>query len=207
MFLSWYPPLVFSQGCSPTRKSVFSICFVKSWLWYGKPHGASWRSITSPCGSHLGYQPPDMKVDHGGHVESCWLCASLPWRPSWLWYGQKGYWTDRCKFSEFFPGKDLWEVLFFWRVFCGGWGLGGGILRVYQWILIVWIKFAGFLCSYWCAVPLRWLMISPATCISQHGGYLVSSIFCHRSLQSMIGVIGMRDLFWKTCFSLYLLPK
>lgn len=32
----------------------------------------------------------------------------------------------------FFPGKDLWEVLFFWRVFCGGWGLGGGNLRVYQ---------------------------------------------------------------------------
>lgn len=83
----------------------------------------------------------------------------------------------------FFPGKDLWEVLFFWRVFCGGWGLGGGILRVYQWILIVWIKCAGFLCPCRCAVPLRWLMISPATCISQHGGYLVSSIFCHRSLQ------------------------
>lgn len=37
MFLSWYPPLVFSQGCSPTRKSVFSIYFVKSWPWYGKP--------------------------------------------------------------------------------------------------------------------------------------------------------------------------
>ena len=33
------------------------------------------------------------------------------------------------------------------------------------------------------------------------------TFFCHRSLQSMIGVIGMRDLFWKTLFFLYFLPK
>ena len=103
--------------------------------------------------------------------------------------------------SFFIPGKDLWEVLFFLFLLCVLWWLtGAGILRVHQWILIVWIKCAGFLCSCWCAVPLRWLMIFPATWISQHGGYLVSSIFCHRSLQSMIGVIGMRDLFWKTIF-------
>lgn len=120
-------------------------------------------------------------------------------------YGMGRRDTERtgASFLSFFRGRICGKCYFFCGCFVvvdGGGGEFAG-LPVYQWILIVWIKCAGFLCSCWCAVPLRWLMISPATCISQHGGYLVSSIFCHRSLQSMIGVIGMRDLFWKPGFS------
>ena len=67
---------------------LYIISFFKADIIYGKKTCApvwlhKWlvsfaRSITSPAGSHLGYQPPDMKVDHGGHAESRWLCASLP---------------------------------------------------------------------------------------------------------------------------------